>query len=463
MMDESIPEFRRVESRSLQGFVTLPGGKGIGSAGNCRHLGRRRLGAGIQRFLMNVRRAAGPLALAGAFAVLFAVVGSIPSWSGASQAGGSGSAALAQTFPVEEDPFAPARLGLGKSPLTAAPGNSAEVIRLAEAAPSDAGEEGLGIDLPATYAGDLPCDDCDAQRTRLNLWPDHVFSLRRASVPSGQTQDALGRWWIDATVNRLVLWDGEDKMEFAVLPGRLRLIERKVQLDATPEGHDLTGQSGITPLAIRVPLRGMVSFLADGAQITECLTGRVYPLAADEEFATLEAAYLAAGVAQGTPLMASFQGRVLESGDTDDAAHRGPMVVVNRFTGVWPEETCEEAMNSRSLTNTYWRIVRLGKTEITPLDGAREPHLALREGENRFVATIGCNQMTGAFERDGDSLTFKNPAATPMACPPPMDDWERQLAGALAATRGWRVNGGALELLDSTGMQIALFQAPEVP
>ena len=50
-----------------------------------------------------------------------------------------------------------------------------------------------------------------------------------------------------------------------------------------------------------------------------------------------------------------------------------------------------------------------------------------------------------------------------MACPPPMDDWERQLAGALAATRGWRVNGGALELLDSTGMQIALFQAPEVP
>ncbi|PZQ49317.1 MAG: hypothetical protein DI556_12280 [Rhodovulum sulfidophilum] len=394
---------------------------------------------------MSVRLAAGPLAAVVALSVLIAVVGG-PSPSDRAPS----RAAFAQPVPVRT-----------ASP-TPAPGSSAEVIHLAEAR-QDSEETGLGLDLPATYGGDLPCSDCESLRMRVNLWPDHVFSMRRRWLPGDRTQDALGRWWIDTAVNRLILWDGEDKMEFAIAPGRLRLIEREGPPGAGPDDYELAGAPGVTPLTIRVPLRGMVSFLADGAQISECLTGRVYPLAADGEFAMLEAAYLAAGVAQGTPLMASFQGRVLESGDTDEAAHKGPVVVVNRFTGVWPEETCEQAMNSRTLTNTYWRIVRLGKTDITPIDGAREPHLALREGENRFVATVGCNQMTGAFERNGDKLSFKGPAATLKACPAPFGEWEQQLAGALAATRAWRVNGQALELLDSTGMQIALFQATDLP
>jgi copper homeostasis protein (lipoprotein) len=416
---------------------------------------------------MSVRLAAGPLSLAVAVAVLIVACGGLLHVEGTPLRTSGGAAAFAQSIPSVLDLTATVgplgTPGTGESPLTAAPGSSAAVIRLAEATPDVREDQGLGIDLPATYAGDVPCADCDALRIRLNLWPDHVFSLRRNWMPTDRTQDALGRWWIDTSVNRLVLWDGEDKMEFAISTGRLRLIDRDSPPNATPRSYELTGAPGITPLSIRVPLRGMVSFLADGAQITECLTGRVYPLAADGEFATLEAAYLAAGVAQGTPLMASFQGRVLEKGDKDDASHEGPVVVVNRFTGVWPEETCEEAMNSRSLTNTYWRIVRLGKTEITPVEGAREPHLALREGENRFVVTVGCNQMVGAFERNGDKLSFKNPAGTLRACPAPLDDWERQLTGALAATRGWRVNGGALELLDSTGMQIALFQADDIP
>lgn len=348
---------------------------------------------------------------------------------------------------------------------TVAPGSSAAVIHLAKAG-EKAGERdhevGLGIELPATYGGDLPCADCETLRYRLNLWPDHVFNLRRKWMPGDRSQDALGRWWIDTAVGRLVLWDGEDKIEFSILPGRLRLIDREVVPNATPESYELAGMSGIDPLAIRVPVRGMVSFLADRAQITECLTGRVYPLATSQDFPTLEAAYLAAGVAQGTPLMTSFQGRVLEEGDAEDG-EQGPTIVVNRFTGVWPEETCEQAMSSRSLTNTYWRIVRLSKVEIDATEEGADPHLVLKEGENRFVGTVGCNPMTGSFVRDGDQLTFDQTTLAATACAAPYAEWERMLAGALAATRGWRVNGEALELLDSSGMQIGLFQSVDLP
>ena len=39
-------------------------------------------------------------------------------------------------------------------------------------------------------------------------------------------------------------------------------------------------------------------------------------------------------------------------------------MLVERFVGVWPGETCERAEATASLTNTYWKILRLGETEL---------------------------------------------------------------------------------------------------
>ena len=46
-----------------------------------------------------------------------------------------------------------------------------------------------------------------------------------------------------------------------------------------------------------------------------------------------------------------------------------------------------------------------------------------------------------------------------MACPEPLDAWERQLGAALAATASWRIDGQTLELLDGAGNPLALLQA----
>ena len=46
-----------------------------------------------------------------------------------------------------------------------------------------------------------------------------------------------------------------------------------------------------------------------------------------------------------------------------------------------------------------------------------------------------------------------------MACPPPLDAWEQQLTEVLAGTRGWRIDGQTLELLDGGGNPLALLQA----
>jgi heat shock protein HslJ len=50
-----------------------------------------------------------------------------------------------------------------------------------------------------------------------------------------------------------------------------------------------------------------------------------------------------------------------------------------------------------------------------------------------------------------------------MACLPPLDAWEQQLAGVLEATAAWRIDGQALELIDGDGAAIATFRAVYLP
>ncbi len=136
-----------------------------------------------------------------------------------------------------------------------------------------------------------------------------------------------------------------------------------------------------------------------------------------------------------------------------------PAVLVERFVGIWPGETCERAMGPATLANTYWRILRLGETAVAGSDGRREPNLILRDGEGRFSATVGCNQIAGTYSEEGDRLRFGPAAMTRMACRPPLDDWEKQLTDVLSRTDGWRIEGNTLELTDSAGSVLAKFQA----
>ena len=92
--------------------------------------------------------------------------------------------------------------------------------------------------------------------------------------------------------------------------------------------------------------------------------------------------------------MASFDGAIVRE-PAGAGKEAEPHVLVERFVGIWPGESCERADDTATLTNTYWKILRLGDVDITPGEGRREPNLILREGDTRFTATVGCNQIAG--------------------------------------------------------------------
>lgn len=317
-----------------------------------------------------------------------------------------------------------------------------------------------GLRLPATFKGDLPCADCEGIRHHLNLWPDQVFQLRRTYLGKNDSRDEIGRWRVDPERRALLLsGEAEPPLQFEILgPERLRQLDQEGAPILSDLPYELTRSSAVEPLEPRRGLRGGFVYLADAARFTECLTGRNYPVAMEGEYRRLEAAYLKARAVPGVPLVVRFEGHIAERPRMEGEGAEAT-VVVERFIEVRPDETCESARAQASLTNTYWRIVRLGDAVVTAADGRREPHLLLRVGEPRFVATVGCNQLVGGYEVSGEGLRFSAMASTRMACAPPLDEWEQQLGEVLARTTNWRIEGEALSLGDNEGRVLARLQA----
>jgi hypothetical protein len=188
----------------------------------------------------------------------------------------------------------------------------------------------------------------------------------------------------------------------------------------------------------------MFRYMADAARFEDCLTGRSYPVAMENDYRKLERAYLKAHKPEpGAPLMASFEGEF-----TGKPAKEGhaliPTVVVRRFIGIWPEQHCERAMSKANLPDQYWRIVNLGGVPVKTAEGRREPHIILRSERYPYAATIGCNRLLGG---DADAL------------PPLLAEMEQMLIGILKAARSWSIKCQVLELFDGNGGSIALFEA----
>jgi heat shock protein HslJ len=136
-----------------------------------------------------------------------------------------------------------------------------------------------------------------------------------------------------------------------------------------------------------------------------------------------------------------------------------PTVVVRRFVGLWPSQTCERAMSHASLTPQYWRIVSLRGTAVSPQANEREPHLILRGEVGGYIATAGCDRLKGSYRVSGPEIAFDPPGSSTGSCPAELRQREATLLDVLAAARGWKIQGQVLELFDASGKPIAVLEA----
>ncbi|WP_281967315.1 YbaY family lipoprotein [Roseovarius nanhaiticus] len=336
------------------------------------------------------------------------------------------------------------------------------MIRVAQerAEAADAGGLVYGLNLPASFFGQLPCTDCDAIEHHLDLWPDQAFHLRRTWVggnKDGTVQSDLGLWSALPEQNALKLWGLDDAH------ATWRIVdERTLQQLGTPEqgsGGTLTSDGSLAEADLEgMFLGGMMTYMADAATFTECLTGHTYPIAQEGDYLALERAYLDQNARPGAPLYVHVTGGLMMRPAMEGPDQRS--LVVERYIRTRPGISCERQRANASLIGTYWRIDRLRGEPVEAAMGAREPHLLLTGGEDsRYAATVGCNQIAGGYEATGDVLSFGAGAATMMACPPPLDEMERRLADVLTSAKSYAISGETLALKDASGEVIALMTA----
>ena len=315
------------------------------------------------------------------------------------------------------------------------------------------------LQLPATFAGELPCADCPGQRVVLTLFPDRSYRLSRSylGVIKGADQDVyeLGRWAPGHDDgSRLILHGGSEGRRYyrVVSVDRLRLLDQQGHDIDSALNYELQRQADIDPVSGPLALRGLYAYMADAATFNECLTGKRYPVSLEAAHIDMEQAYLALTRDNpGAALLASLEGR-FEERTSDPVTGPREHLIVERFERFWPGETCaREALAQASLTNTYWRPVEIDGEAVTLESGQREPHFVLAPEGNRVQGSTGCNRIMGGFEQDGDGLRFTGLATTRMACPSTIAQLENRFMNALDAVTSQRIIGESLELRDASG------------
>lgn len=342
------------------------------------------------------------------------------------------------------------------------------VASQAEGASSEAPVPAHGLALPASFAGDLPCADCEAIRHHLDLWPDQAFHLRREWIGGAEplVRDDIGRWSADPSRDALILWSGGAAvLEFAITnAGTLRLLDQAGQPIESDLPYELAANGGLQPTPVSGAFIGEFVYFADAAVFTECRTGLSFPVAMEGDYLALERAYLEARPEPMAPVVATVLGGI----DLREGMEGGmrQTLTVSRFDGLWPGLTCERAQADASFTDTYWRIDALDGNALGAVDGRREPHVSFRSTDagGAFSATVGCNRINGGFTQAGDGALALSPGAmTMMACPPPLDALERQLVDAFGRVASMRITGPTMVFEDADGAVIARFEAVYLP
>jgi copper homeostasis protein (lipoprotein) len=346
--------------------------------------------------------------------------------------------------------------------LTRGKGNevSMMIMRRASGSSGRAAAGSLGA-LPASFSGDLPCADCPGIRYTLNLFPDRSFYIRMVYVGRNEAKplDDIGRWTLSSDGSTLTLKGGKESSERYAVKGSdvLRKLDREGREIASQFNYDLRRTPSFERIEPRLEMRGMFRYMADAATFTECQTGQRWPVVMEGDYQPLEGAYLNVKRQPAEELLVNLDGQVAMR-PNPDTRQPAPALIVERYIGIWPGETCGAPFATSPLQETYWKLTRLDGKPVILAEKQREPSLIIRSEQNRVTGFGGCNNFTGGYKLNGGDITFTGVAATRMACLQGMDI-EGALFSALEKVRTWKISGEHLELFDASGGVLARFEA----
>lgn len=312
--------------------------------------------------------------------------------------------------------------------------------------------------LPATFSGELPCADCPAIRYRLNLFADRSYFLSMSYVDRNVSNDDIGAWRLSANGRTLTL-QGNGVTHFRVVNAdTLRLLDRDGRDIDSKLNYTLKRSASVEAIEPRLKMRGMYTHFADSGTFTECLSGQRWMIAQQGDNAALEREYLKVRGEPGREVLVSVDGQVRQL-PSMEGSRKQPTLVVNRFVGAFPRETCGPRFATADLLSTHWVLTALGGNPVRIAEKQREPSIVLHAKDQRVAGFSGCNRMMGTYTLKDDVISFGQLAGTMMACAGEGMEIERAFLDALGQTTRWKVAGQHLELADAADKVLARLEA----
>jgi heat shock protein HslJ len=112
------------------------------------------------------------------------------------------------------------------------------------------------------------------------------------------------------------------------------------------------------------------------------------------------------------------------------------------------------------LEGTAWQLTSPGGTAGEAKDATTD-RPTVRFADGRASGFAGCNRFTGAFQREGDTLTVGRLAGTMMACPEPRMAAEKAFLDGLSGTHRVAIAGDRLTLTPASGTPLVFKAEPE--
>ncbi|QJQ05312.1 hypothetical protein EJG51_005015 [Undibacterium piscinae] len=195
--------------------------------------------------------------------------------------------------------------------------------------------------LPASFAGLLPCADCQGVAQTLSLRADGLYRLRRTYLGKDMAAvSELGRWRLDAGTRQVKLISPQSVTQMELLDdGNLRLLDQQGHSIKTSANLELRRTVQLDAISETLRWRGELNFLTDVASFRDCASGIAWPVATAAEYVQLEQAYRQSA----KPLLIQFDGRLTLIPSTESAPRE--QMLIERLDQAEPGMTCVPKKN----------------------------------------------------------------------------------------------------------------------
>ncbi|MCE0556350.1 MULTISPECIES: META domain-containing protein [unclassified Motilimonas] len=118
----------------------------------------------------------------------------------------------------------------------------------------------------------------------------------------------------------------------------------------------------------------------------------------------------------------------------------------------------EQTAVAAEFTNTYWKLMKIGKQDVPSFEGAREMFVQFMTQENQVRGFSGCNNFMGNYEVKGSQVTLTPLAGTRKMCVNGMEQ-EQAYLNAMANVVSFTIEGETLTLNNSDGEAVVSFES----